>query len=191
MTGGGEPTALLIWQRLHWSFFVNVQGLFLSLSRFERALDANDLAAARAELASACVMMRASGASMELAGSFSVRDYADEVRPSMTPPEVARDDFSGLMSWDHSCLIQMWRRLSPRFATLPEPLHEAHEEFMAAYRALAASHRAVCEKFGGATGGSIRTPHMSATRVLESFERSRMSILDPRGRTAPRDPSEP
>ena len=190
MTVDGQPTALMIWQRLHWSFFVNVQGLFLALSRFERALDNDDLAAARTELASASAMMRASGASMELAGSFSRREYADEVRPSMKPPKVARDDFSGLMSWDHSCLIEMWRRLSPRLASLPEALHDAHDDFVAAYRTLVTSHKAVCEKFGGATEGSIRNRHMPATRVLEKFELSRQSVLDPEGRAARRHSSE-
>jgi hypothetical protein len=177
------PSAIVLWQRLHWSFFVNTQGLLMALRRFERALDTADLDAAREELQAAAALMRASGASMQLAGSFTQQEYEHHVRPSMMPPHVAVNDFSGLMSWDHSTLIQTWKRLSPKFGALPEALHEAHLDFVDAYRTLATSHAAVCSRFGGEESGSIRYNGKPALSMLERFQRSRQRLIDPTGRT--------
>lgn len=178
--------SMMLWQRLHWAFFVNTQGLFVCLSRFEQALTEENYDKASAELHSAAVIMRASGASMKLAGSFNAQEYESTVRPSMMKPSVGIDDFSGLLSWDHACLIQLWRRLSKLFADLPDALHEAHDEFIDAYSLLATSHGAVCAKFGGETDGSIRFDGKPAVEVLKNFDRSRRGMLDPSGRAAGR-----
>lgn len=180
------PRSILLWQRLHWAFFVNTQGLFIALSRFEQALNDGELDTARTELLSASVIMRASGASMKLAGSFQEKEYEQTVRPTMMQPSVSVDNFSGLLSWDHASLIQLWRRLGKQFADLPEPLHDAHDKFVAAYSALATSHSAVCAKFGGETNGSIRFDGKPAVDVLKKFDRSRRGLIDPSGRTAER-----
>lgn len=79
-----------------------------------------DTSAAEVELTTATDLMLASGAAMELAGSFTKPEYQQEVRPSMTPPQVQSDNFSGLMSWEHAVLVQIWKRLSPVF-TAPQP----------------------------------------------------------------------
>jgi hypothetical protein len=109
-----------IWKSFHWSFFVNTQGLIICLGRFEQALEKGDLREANLEFATAASLLEASSAAMELAGSFSRQDYESVVRPSMLPPEVSEDNFSGLMSWDHSTLIQRWKKTSAKiqkFAT--------------------------------------------------------------------------
>lgn len=168
-----------IWQQLHWSFFVDVQGLILCLSRFEKFLAGEKLELAATELMTAAKLMRASGAAMVLAGNFPREDYENEVRPSMQPPSVASDNFSGLMSWDHSVLIQTWQRLQPKFRALPEELMEAHKDFVAAYKTLATSHSAVCSRFGGSEGGSLRNPKEAAVDALERFRRSRTALIDP------------
>ena len=173
------PTATTLWKRMHWSFFVNTQGLLIALHRFEHALAGGDIPMARTELRAAADMMRASGASMRLAGSFNRSDYEREVRPSMMPPSVGTDDFSGLMSWDHASLIRLWKRLSPLFGSLPESLHGAHVDFVDAYSALASSHRLVCARFGGEQDGSIRYNGKPALEMLERFERSRSGLIDP------------
>ncbi|MEM9302260.1 MAG: siderophore biosynthesis protein [Pseudomonadota bacterium] len=179
----GEANPLRVWKRLHWSFFVNTQGLTIALLRFERALEAGNEVAAREELRDAAVLMRAAGASMRLAGSFSAEDYQERVRPTMTPPAIGADNFSGLMSWDHARLIRLWRRLRPVFADLPESLREAHDDFVAAYRVLATSHHAVCSRFAG-DGGSLRNKDQSATKALRRLERRRLELIDPpRGKT--------
>ncbi|MEM6867839.1 MAG: siderophore biosynthesis protein [Cyanobacteria bacterium P01_C01_bin.121] len=174
-----QPTPQDIWQGFHWSFFINVQGLIISLRRFEAQLALGDLPAAKTELATATDLMLASGASMELAGSFSHTQYEQSVRPSMTPPQVKSTNFSGLMSWEHAALMQIWKRLRPAFENLPTELKLQHQEFIQAYRSLASAHRAVCEKFGGAESGSIRFDKGYALDTLDKFSQSRLKLIEP------------
>ena len=174
-------SALETWKSFHWSFFVNTQGLIICLGRFEEALDKGDLQEANLELATAASLLEASGAAMELAGSFSRQDYENVVRPSMLPPEVSEDNFSGLMSWDHSTLIQQWKKLRPKFTHLPPELEDTHRDFVSAYQQLAISHRAVCQRFGGDEGGSIRNDSEIATEVLDRLESNRRSLIQPSG----------
>jgi hypothetical protein len=168
-----------IWQGFHWSFFIQIQALIICLQRFEQALDQRDLANAKLELSAAATFLQASGAAMELAGSFNRQMYDRHIRPSMSPPQVQSLDFSGLMSWEHAYLIQIWKRLRPRFANLPIELQEAHQAFVAAYGELAHSHRAVCAKFGGDEGGSLRFDRSTATTTLDAFSRSRSHLINP------------
>lgn len=171
-----------IWKGFHWSFFINIQGLIICLKRFEVSMISGNLPNAQLELETATDLMLASGASMELASSFSKQAYADKVRPSMAPPHVQSHDFSGLMSWEHASLIQIWKRLQPIFEMLPVELHPHHEKFVNAYIHLATSHRAVCQKFGGDTAGSLRYEQGRATEVLDKFKQKRLSLIDPKHR---------
>ena len=171
--------AMLLWKRFHWAFFVNTQGLYMALSRFEQFVEKGDLEGAREELVSAAILMRASGASMQLAGSFSAEDYVDEVRPSMMPPQMETLGFSGLMSWDHSSLIELWKRLGPIFSAIPETIEAEYRDFLAAYACLADSHSAVCSRFGGESQGSIRHESTQAVESLGRFKKAREAILDP------------
>ena len=174
--------AIEVWQQFHWAFFVNTQGLIISLGRFEVALEKNELTAAEKELDAASTLLLASAASMELAGSFTRREYEEEVRPSMLPPHVSLDNFSGLMSWDHATLIAIWRRLQSKFANIPDELRRSHEAFNTAYGRLASSHRQVCKQFGGDEGGSIRHESEIAVDVLDRFTKSRRNLLCPSSR---------
>ncbi|MEL6553024.1 MAG: siderophore biosynthesis protein [Cyanobacteria bacterium J06621_11] len=173
------PSPQDIWQGFHWSFFINIQGLALSLRRFEAQLNRGNLCAAKTELAAATELMLASGASMELAGSFGHSQYEQTVRPTMTPPQVQSSNFSGLMSWEHAALMQIWKRLRPVFKNLPSELQPQHQAFIQAYESLASSHRAVCEKFGGANSSSIRFHQNCAVETLDKFSRSRRGLIDP------------
>jgi hypothetical protein len=168
-----------IWRGFHWSFFIDIQGLLICLQRFESQLAQGYLAQAQTELETAEHLMLASGAAMELCGSFSGDDYQQQVRPSMMPPHVASDDFSGLMSWEHAALMQVWKRMRQLFQNLPAVLQPQHERFVEAYLSLAESHRAVCEKFGGAEGGSLRYERHSAVETLHKFRQNRRSWIDP------------
>ncbi|MEM6364263.1 MAG: siderophore biosynthesis protein [Planctomycetota bacterium] len=172
-----DSSAVDIWRKFHWTFFIHTQGLIIALGRFEMAVQENDLSAAKLELKTASDLLRASGASMELAGSYTRHEYENEVRPSMEIPKVSEDNFSGLMSWDHSSLIRLWKRLQPVFHALPKELKETHEDFIDAYRDLAASHRAVCKRFGGDQGGSLKNETSIAVDVLDRFEVNRESLL--------------
>ncbi len=169
-----------IWKGFHWSFFIDIQGLIVCLRRFELGLNTGDFQQAQIELETATKLMLASGAAMQLAGSINTRIYAEEVRPSMMPPSVKSHDFSGLMSWEHSVLIKLWKQLRPHFANLPVELQPQHQEFVDAYLHLARSHRSVCEKFGGDEAGSLRFEGSTAVNVLDAFTRSRYQFLNPK-----------
>jgi len=178
------PTSKDIWQGFHWSFFLNVQALILSLRRFEAQLACGNHHQAEIELAAATKFMLASGASMELAGSFSDAQYQQSVRPSMSPPQVSANNFSGLMSWEHAALMQVWKNLRSVFKTLPPALKPQHQAFVEAYFSLAAAHRAVCEKFGGGDSGSLRFNQSCAVETLDKFSQSRRDLIDPQRQVA-------
>ena len=171
--------AASIWQQFHWSFFINTQGLILAVGRFKNSLERGDIPSARTELTTAAELLRSSGAAMQLAASFKRGEYEQEVRPSMLYPEVDVDNFSGLMSWDHAVLIQLWKQLRSTLKDLPTELQAEHQQFVAAYDELATSHHGVCKKFGGGESGSIRYQSEVATDVLDRFRRNRIGLLDP------------
>ncbi|MEO0405793.1 MAG: siderophore biosynthesis protein [Cyanobacteria bacterium P01_A01_bin.135] len=172
--------AQAIWRGFHWAFFINVQGLIVCLQRFEAQLALGQFDEAEVELKTATDLLLASGAAMELAGSFSRQDYEETVRPSMTPPQVQAKNFSGLMSWEHAALMQLWKRLKPAFESLPASLQGQHREFVTAYGSLAKAHRAVCERFGGNDGGSLRFGGGSAVETLDRFRDHRLGLIEPR-----------
>ena len=178
-----QENSYQIWKGFHWSFFVNIQGLIICLSRFENALTSGNLSQAQIELKTATDLMLASGAAMSLAGSFSRDEYEEYIRPTMAPPHVQSADFSGLMSWDHAWLMQIWKRLRPYFKQLPAPLEPEHERFVQAYFELATAHKAVCEKFGGEETGSLRFDRGNALKTLDKFALTRSQQLDPARRT--------
>lgn len=175
--------ARTIWQGFHWTFFIDVQGLVLSLARFGDALTRGCMDSARVELRSAATLLRASGAAMKLAGSFSPSEYNDEVRLSMMPPGVRSDNFSGLMSWDHARLMRLWQELSPRLGDLPAALDDDHEHFVQAFVAMITAHREVCRRFVGEDSGSLRSSDC-AVGILEKVLRSRLKLIDPQQRHA-------
>lgn len=182
------PSPHSIWREFHWSFFLNVQGLIICLRRFEKQLELGVLNAAEQELNTASTLLTASAASMELAASFTRDVYESTIRVSMTPPSVESDDFSGLMSWEHGVLINIWRRLRPSFADLPEQLEAAHLAFVSAYRDLAERHTGVCARFVGSEAGSLRFDDRNAIETLRRFGRSRLSLIDPNEKGCPFHP---
>jgi hypothetical protein len=177
-----------LWSGFHWLFFVDVQGLIICLLRFERQLTAGNFSKAEVELGTATKLMLASGAAMELAGSFSRKEYEQQIRPMMMPPQVRSENFSGLMSWDHALLIKIWKRLSPVFGTLPVELNAQYEHFVAAYITLSDAHTAVCDRFGGNEKGSLRCNKTSAVSKLENFADNRLKLLDPNHRVSDSGP---
>jgi len=176
-----EPIAAwTLWQGFHWTFFIDVQGLVLSLLRFEHALAAGRMQDAALELETAARLLRASGNAMELAADFAPPTYHDEVRPAMMPPHVASDRFSGLMAWDHARLVRLWQQLRPRFAALPEALRPAHTQFVQAYRGMMDAHRGVCARFAGEAGASLRSRgDDAAVQTLERIGRLRQELIAP------------
>lgn len=179
------PSPHLIWREFHWAFFIAVQGLIICLRRFEKQLDDGRLPEAAEELQTASTLLTASAAAMELAASFTREVYESTIRVSMAPPTVRSEDFSGLMSWEHGVLINVWRNLRSRFANLPSELDVAHAGFVEAYRDLAQRHTGVCERFVGAQAGSLRFDDRNAVETLRRFGRSRLGLIDPEGKVCP------
>lgn len=177
------PAAREIWQEFHWAFFLDTQALILCMRRLTLSLDRHQIGTARIELETAAELMDASAAAMQLAASFTRAEYEGEIRPSMTPPNVECPGFSGLMSWEHGVLVNLWRSLRPRFATLPEALAPAHLRFVEAYRAMAEGHVEVCARFVGEGAQSLRYEDRDAVENLRRFERNRSALIDP-GRAA-------
>ena len=143
-----QTNSLQTWKGFHWAFFINIQGLIICLQRFEKYVIEEDIPKAKIELETATQLMLASGASMQLAGSFSRQEYENTIRQTMTYPNVRSENFSGLMSWEHASSIQLWKKLKPIFENLPSPLKPHHEKFVAAYFSLLNAHKEVCKKFG-------------------------------------------
>lgn len=178
------PAAHEIWQEFHWAFFLNTQGLILSLRRFALLLDRGDIDGASAELDAASGIMHASAASMTLAGSFTRTEYENEIRVTMAPPHVQSEGFSGLMSWEHGALVNLWRELRPRFADLPPALASAHARFANAYRGMAEGHVNVCARFVGHGSASLRYDDRDAIVNLRRFGAARLAMIDPNGGSA-------
>lgn len=176
-----DVETLEIWKKSHWMFSVYIQCLIICLRRFEMELKAENISKAGIELETAAELMLASATAMELAGSFSRQGYEDEVRPRMMPPNVKSEDFSGIMHWDHAHLITVLKHLQPLYKTLPAALQTQHDKFISAYKVVCASHKAVCQKFGGSETGSLRSPQYTAVGMLDKFERNRLRIIDPNG----------
>ena len=167
----------IIWKGFHWSFFINVQGLIISMLRFEQSMAREDIELARIELKTAANLMLASAASMELAGDFSREEYELYIRPTMMVPHVQSDDFSGLMFWDHAYLMTIWKKIQPRFKNMPLALQSEQDEFISAYMVLSKSHKKVCSKFGGNEIGSLRSNRTTAIKTLEKFEQNRKNLI--------------
>ena len=174
------PVPREIWQTFHWAFFINVQALVICLHRFSEFMNSETYESAEVELESATQLLTASGAAMQLAGSFQRHQYEKEVRISMMPPNVESNNFSGIMSWEHATLMVIWRKLRPAFNNLPECLGGAHEGFVRAYYDMAIGHTKVCEKFGGLEDGSIRFDERSGVETLKRFIRNRIGLIDPK-----------
>lgn len=166
-----------IWQGFHWSFFINVQGLIISMLRFEQLMAMENIQLAGIELKTSANLMLAAAASMELAGDFSREEYEQYIRPTMMPPKVQSNDFSGLMFWDHAYLIKIWKKIQPRFKNMPLALKSEQDEFIAAYMTLSQSHKKVCSKFGGSEIGSLRSQNTTAINTLEKFEQNRNKLI--------------
>jgi hypothetical protein len=168
---------LQIWQGFHWSFFINIQGLIISMLRFERSIGLEDFQAAKIELNTAAKLMLSAAASMELAGGFSQEEYDRYIRPTMMPPKVQSEDFSGLMFWDHAYLMVVWKKNQPIFKNMPHVLRSEQDEFIAAYIVLSQSHKKVCSKFGGNEISSLRGSKMTAIKTLNKFEQNRQKLI--------------
>lgn len=175
-----EFKPLLIWKRSHWIFLIFIQGLIICLLRFEKALGINNLNQIEIELKTASNLMIGAGAAMKLAGSYSRKEYKEQIFPTMKPPNLNIEGFSGLMSWDHAYLVTLWKQNTKNFRNLPLSLQCQYDEFLLAYKIMASSHRHICSKFGGGeAGGSVKHPTESGLLALEKIVKARWQMINP------------
>lgn len=175
-----EFKPLLIWKRFHWIFLIFIQGLIICLLRFEKAIKFSQLNQIKIELRTASNLMIGAGAAMELAGSYSKKEYQAQIFPTMKPPNLNLEGFSGLMSWDHAYLVRLWKQNTKNFHNLPPSLQVQYEKFLLAYKSMASSHRHICSKFGGSqVGGSVKHPTDNALLALEKICLARWQTINP------------
>ncbi|MDD1413641.1 hypothetical protein MEN41_02895 [Dolichospermum sp. ST_con] len=168
---------LLIWKRYHWLFFVFVQGNILCMHRLKKEMRKESMIQVGVILKSMSKLMLASGASMIFAGTPEHQEYENGIRPTMMPPNVNSADFSGLMSYDHAYLINLWNQEKKLFKLIPSFLSPAYEEFLKAHEFLALSHKFVCQKYGGDQTGSLRENRVTALENLEKINNSRRRTI--------------
>lgn len=180
--------ALEIWKKSHWVFSINIQCLIICLLRFEIEIAEENLINAGIELETAAELMLASAAAMELAGSFSRQIFEEQIRPMMMPPNVKSEEFSGLMLWEHAYLMSVLKKIQPVYKSIPSSLQPQHDKFVSAYKVACASHKTVCQKFGGSEQGSLRGGQHTAVSVLDKFESNRLRLIDPNGQLARKCP---
>jgi hypothetical protein len=179
MTYLNQKAALARWKKGHHVFFLFLQGLIMSVHRFERALKLrNNLKAGKA-LSTATNLMWGSAAALRYAGDFPEKIYDNFVRVSMSPPNV-NDGFSGLLSFDHAVLIRQLIQLKETFKQLPPDLKKQHQRFVWAMSTAYDSHKYVCASFKGGEVKSLRMSESSdktSVEVLESFKQNRLKLI--------------
>jgi hypothetical protein len=169
------------WVVGHQIFATLSQGLIMALLEFEAAMQAGDDVAVGAALALAGDLLFASAAAFRFACDFAPAAYRNEIRPSMMPPHVG-EAFSGLLSDDHSCLVQVMSRLHPLMAEAAARFPAGHARLTAAFQRVYADHKFICARFGGAEAPSLRgqtCSHLSGVEQLENYERARSRLLRP------------
>jgi hypothetical protein len=172
-----DNDALLMWKRYHWIFFVFLQGNILCMLHLRREMRKENMVQVGVILKLMSQLMLASGASMIFAGVSGAQEYADEIRPTMMPPNVKSPDFSGLMSYDHSYLMSLWNKDKKLFKLMPSFLDSAYEEFVDGHKFLALAHQFVCNKYGGYEAGSLREKKITALASLEEFNNARRKLI--------------
>lgn len=168
--------ALLIWKRYHWLFFVFIQGNIFCMLHLKKEIRKQNMVQVGAILNSMSRLMLASGASMLFAGESQPQEYENEIRPTMMPPNVNSPDFSGIMSYDHAYLINLWNKDKELFKLIPSFLRSAYEEFLESHQFLALAHKFVY-KYGGGQTGSLREQRVTALETLEKINASRRRLI--------------
>ncbi|MDJ0500700.1 MAG: hypothetical protein PX483_07570 [Nostocales cyanobacterium LE14-WE4] len=172
-----ELEGIVIWKKYHWLFFVFMQGNILCMLHLKKEMRTENMVQVGVILKSMSKLMLASGASMIFAGTPQSQEYENEIRPTMMPPYVNSPDFSGIMSYDHAYLINLWKTERELFKLIPTVLNSAYEEFLEAHEFLALAHKFVCNKYGGSQEGSLRKKGVTALETLEKFSYSRRRLI--------------
>lgn len=170
--------SLLVWKKYHWLFFIFSQGSVICILLLKREMRKRNIIQTGSILKAMAQLMLASAASMFSAASFDRKHYDEEVRPTMMTPHVNSTDFSGLMSYDHAYLVNLWKKEQALFKSLDRFLNIQYKEFLSAYGFLASAHKSICQKYGGDEAGSLRDEKTTALNSLEKITASRTKIFN-------------
>lgn len=165
--------AMATWHRGHHAFFVLTQGLVVALALAAEALRDVRWGEAREYLELTTTLLDASGATMELAGDFSVEDYANVIRPSMQPPALPVA-LSGMMSPDHIALMRELAGLRELLELHGERLEPTVTRLHQALATLYDRHIHVCERFVDGPSLRGRSEGPSAGQVLGQLKAGRL-----------------
>ncbi|HIK09592.1 MAG TPA: hypothetical protein IGS52_04880 [Oscillatoriaceae cyanobacterium M33_DOE_052] len=171
------PDSLFIWKRYHWLFFIFIQGNILCMLHLKKELRQDNILRVGTMLKSMSKLMLASGAAMLFAGASPSQEYQSEIRPTMMPPSVKSPEFSGIMSYDHSYIINLWNKEKGLFKLVPSVLSSAYEDFLDAHKFMALAHKFVCHKYGRNQEGSLREKRVTALENLETINNSRRKLI--------------
>ena len=167
------------WIRGHQIFAALTQGLIVAFTELKLAIQRADAQAIESSAVLCVTLLRSSAAALEFTGDFPSRDYSEIVRPSMTPPLVP-DTFSGLLSTDHRCFVQLMREMKPLLDSLYASHPESHKSIAEAVAGVYASHQFVCDRFVGRSpslmmaSGSTK----SGAEQIEKFKHLRLKAFD-------------
>jgi hypothetical protein len=146
-------TAIRRWITVHHIFIAQLQGLLLVHRILRDDLTRGDMTAAGRDLLIAAELLRASAAAMALAKGIESGEYANEVRPSMQPPNVAQG-FSGLWSADHAAVLQTMRQVGPILSNTPA-LGPCRDTYLRILSKVYVAHADICAAFVG-SGASLQ-----------------------------------
>lgn len=165
------------WRIGHHLFFGWVQSLTLAFDRFQKAIEADDLAAAEKELNRATHIFWGISATFKLTGDFSATMYENHIRPSMID---YADGFSGMWAYDHDYMIKNVMRKSKKvFENPPKELEPAMRKFRQGFAIMYDSHKFVCEQFEADAPSLLmgEEAEKSAGEMIETFKRNRLMVL--------------
>ncbi|MYS81533.1 hypothetical protein [Embleya scabrispora] len=178
-----EATVRERWVQGHRLFFALTQATVVAL---RHALHAPSPDGSALGLESAAHFLRASAAALRVTASFGIDEYHEIVRPSMTPPHVARAGFSGLWSADHRVLVRDLRKWGLVAPAKSSTLRPAHRRLVEVLTDVHHAHVGVCSRFVG-SGPSLLRGAEPGVQALERLCHRRRAGLDPAPVTKPAD----
>ena len=171
-------------------FATLTQGLLVALRAMATGIRSGDVAEVCRWADRCASLLRGSAAAFEFTGSFGMQEYVDVIRPSMMPP-AAPIALSGLMSSDHTFLVQTMRDMRPAFRALGEIDRTRLDALLREVATVYDSHIHVCERFVGdqpslLTAGRAKA---SGATLLGQYKNLRMKPLDHPHRPRRLDPA--
>ncbi len=175
-----EPReAMCRWICGHQLFAALTQALIFSFKSMARTLRAGKLQEMRRWADLSISLFRGSGAALQFTGDFTVEDYNNIVRPSMSPP-ASPICLSGLMSADHRYLVKTIHEMRPALKAFREQDRTRHDCLCRELGAVYDRHIFVCERFVGNKPSLLGTGRTEkpGPSVIEQFKKLRLKPFE-------------